>query len=433
MHQDWGEPQVNRSILKQPLTIRGKKFERGVGTHAASSYRLNLDGGTQRFEASVGLDDSANGKGSVVFRIVADEKTVFDSGVLRFKTPEKRVSVDLQGVKSLLLIVTDAGDGLEFDHCDWADARFTVSGAKPTPWLAPMLPMPSLNMPGHSAHRLAAPVRLPFQRMLPGPITDWVLMAVDGSGKKEYYLQFTPLGPEGYRYAQRRGRASNGMKPMWVLSNQRTGQGLALMLAYLGNWTFEVAAQGEKIAVRLATSAEKLKPYKKIDGLAIPGALVSDFTGPWDYGTQPMVRFIRDELSRDLGSEWPPVQYNTWYDLYDKIAQQRLIDAAGVAHGVGCELFTIDAGWFGEGLDARWSQTLGDWQVNRTRLPDGLEAVSAAVHQLGMKFGLWFEIECAVPTSRVAKEHPGWFLSGPDGVTGGMKTSHLWAIQNQPL
>ena len=124
MRQDWGEPQVNRSIRGQPLSLGGKRFERGVGTHASSNYRLMLAGGTRKFEATVGLDDGARGPGSVVFQVVADGINVFDSGVMRSNSPPQPVSVDLRGVKSLLLTVTDAGDGFLCDHADWADARF---------------------------------------------------------------------------------------------------------------------------------------------------------------------------------------------------------------------------------------------------------------------------------------------------------------------
>src|SRR5215469_6047334 len=119
-----------------PLSIDGTKFERGVGTHANSVYRLELAGGTDEFIASVGLDGAAGGPGSVVFRIVADGKTVFDSGVMNSNTPAKRVSVDLHGVKNLLLNVASAGEGFSYCHADWADARFIVSGAKPKPVLA---------------------------------------------------------------------------------------------------------------------------------------------------------------------------------------------------------------------------------------------------------------------------------------------------------
>ena len=138
-------------------------------------------------------------------------------------------------------------------------------------------PLASLRISGRSAERLAKPVRLPLERTLAGPITDWALMTVDGQGPKEYYLRFTTLDAEGYRYAQRRGRASQGMKPIWLLANRRTGQGLALMLAYQGNWTFEVAPRNKGISLRLATAPAELKPFTRIKGLPVPGALVAEF------------------------------------------------------------------------------------------------------------------------------------------------------------
>jgi alpha-galactosidase len=138
MHQGWGAPQTNRSIRGQPLSIVGHKFERGVGTHANSTYRLDLKGGTERFTASVGLDDSAGGPGSVVFQVVADGQRKFNSGVMKPGQAAKRVDVDLSGTKTLLLVVTDAGDGIGFDHADWADAQFTVTGATPAPVVAPV-------------------------------------------------------------------------------------------------------------------------------------------------------------------------------------------------------------------------------------------------------------------------------------------------------
>lgn len=137
MRQGWGSPQVNRSIREKPLAIGGQTFERGVGTHANSTYRLLLKGGTERFTASVGVDDHANGPGSVVFQVVADGKRVFNSGAMKPGQPAKRVDVDLRGVKTLLLLVTDAGDGVQYDHANWAEAQFVVTGAKPVPHVTP--------------------------------------------------------------------------------------------------------------------------------------------------------------------------------------------------------------------------------------------------------------------------------------------------------
>src|SRR5512146_2188309 len=79
MQQGWGEAQANLSVTRQRLSLGGRKFERGVGTHAPGDYRLNLGGGTEKFEATVGLDDGANSRGSVVFQIFGDGKKLFDS------------------------------------------------------------------------------------------------------------------------------------------------------------------------------------------------------------------------------------------------------------------------------------------------------------------------------------------------------------------
>lgn len=132
-----GTPQINRSVGGHPLVIAGKAFDRGVGTQANSSLRLLLKGGTERFNASVGVDDAAGGSGSVVFQVVADGRRVFSSGVMKHGQPARTVNVDLRGVRTVLLNVTDAGDGTASDHANWAEARFTVSGLKPIPLTTP--------------------------------------------------------------------------------------------------------------------------------------------------------------------------------------------------------------------------------------------------------------------------------------------------------
>ncbi len=131
MSAGWGEPQVDRNCVEKPMAVAGRRFARGVGTHAASALHVRLDGNTERFTAWVGVDDSAGGKGSVRFQVYADGEKRFDSGVMKGGQEAKRVDVELKGATRLLLLVTAAGDDIHFDHADWADAAFTVAGAKP--------------------------------------------------------------------------------------------------------------------------------------------------------------------------------------------------------------------------------------------------------------------------------------------------------------
>ncbi|MBW8864756.1 MAG: NPCBM/NEW2 domain-containing protein, partial [Verrucomicrobia bacterium] len=130
--QGWGEPHKNQSVEGHTLTIGSKTFERGFGTHAESSLKVTLDGGTPKFTASVGVDDEVKGNptASIEFVVRGDGKALWQSGVMRAGDAAKGCEVDLTGVKTLVLEVTDADDGNSFDHADWVDAKFETGGAK---------------------------------------------------------------------------------------------------------------------------------------------------------------------------------------------------------------------------------------------------------------------------------------------------------------
>ena len=145
--QGWGDPHKNQSVDGHTLTIAGKQFARGFGTHAEGVLRVNLAGGAQEFSASVGVDDevNSNAAASVEFVVRGDGKVMWNSGVMKAGDAPKNCEVNLAGVKSLVLEVGDAGDGISYDHADWADAKFEMISGQPTtvpaePPLAPVAP-----------------------------------------------------------------------------------------------------------------------------------------------------------------------------------------------------------------------------------------------------------------------------------------------------
>ncbi len=132
MQQGWGRPQIDKSVTEKPLSIAREKFQRGVGTHAASRVWIDLHGGAAKFIASVGVDDGTGEKaGSVEFKVIGDGKRLWQSGLMKSGEPSKLAEVDVTGIQKLVLLVGDGGDGLNFDHADWADARFIVKGTSP--------------------------------------------------------------------------------------------------------------------------------------------------------------------------------------------------------------------------------------------------------------------------------------------------------------
>jgi alpha-galactosidase len=130
MRQGFGKPQRDKSVTEKPLTIAGAHFDRGLGTHAASTMWIDLFGTAQRFHSIVGVDDAANGPGMVKFIVYGDGRKLWQSRVLQ-KGTSQTVNLSLSGVQKLLLKVEPGDKGITFDHADWADARITyVAGAK---------------------------------------------------------------------------------------------------------------------------------------------------------------------------------------------------------------------------------------------------------------------------------------------------------------
>jgi len=110
-----------------------------------------------------------------------------------------------------------------------------------------------------------------------------------------------------------------------------------------------------------------------------------------------------------------PVLYNNWEATFFKFNERKLLALADEAAGLGAELFVLDDGWFG----ARDSDTagLGDWTVNRKKLPSGLDGLAKAIQRRGMRFGLWFEPEMVNEDSDLYRQHPDWAVTTPGRVT----------------
>jgi len=125
--QEYGALRLGRAVDGAPISIRGRIFQLGFGTHANSKIRLVTKGMT-RFRTFVGVDDE-KGKSpysSVIIRIEGDGRELFRSPVLSTTDAALAVDVDITGVSQLTLISDDAGQGLNEnkncdDHVSWGD------------------------------------------------------------------------------------------------------------------------------------------------------------------------------------------------------------------------------------------------------------------------------------------------------------------------
>lgn len=128
--QGWGVLGIDESVRADatgptvPLEIAGRRYTKGLGTHANSEIYFHLDGLYDSFEAEAGCQAGA-GVGSIVFQVFGDGTKLYDSGLVKGGEPARQVSVKVAGIQLLKLAVADGGDGILCDMANWAEARLT--------------------------------------------------------------------------------------------------------------------------------------------------------------------------------------------------------------------------------------------------------------------------------------------------------------------
>lgn len=106
---------------------------------------------------------------------------------------------------------------------------------------------------------------------------------------------------------------------------------------------------------------------------------------------------------------------NSWEAVYFDVNEPVLYDLIAKAGEIGAEVFVLDDGWFGSAYPRdRDTAGLGDWVVNRKKLPHGIEGLEQATAVAGLRLGLWIEPEMVNPYSELFVKHPEWVLQLPN-------------------
>lgn len=102
---------------------------------------------------------------------------------------------------------------------------------------------------------------------------------------------------------------------------------------------------------------------------------------------------------------------NSWEGVYFDINEQRMDQMMADIADMGGELFVMDDGWFGTKYKRnKDNAALGDWEVDTTKLPGGIDALLDAAKRHGIKFGIWLEPEMTNTESILFEQHPDWVL-----------------------
>ena len=121
--------------------------------------------------------------------------------------------------------------------------------------------------------------------------------------------------------------------------------------------------------------------------------------------------WARREGMLHRGMQTGDILLNSWEGIYLDITEEKIIKMMDDIAAFGGELFVMDDGWFGDKYPRKKDDSsLGDWVVDKQKLPNGIKALTDAAKQRHIKFGIWIEPEMTNTTSELYEQHPNWVL-----------------------
>ena len=252
-----------------------------------------------------------------------------------------------------------------------------------------------------------------FSMDLPG---EYTMATFNGGWIAEMRRQNNTVGAAKVVNESLTGSSSNRHNPGFLLyepdATETEGRVYGFNLVYSGNH-YASAQQSQQGLTRVM---QGINPSNFLRTLA-PGEQFETPEGVLavsDHGfgglSENMHTFVTDHIVPRYWANRPrPVLYNSWEGCLFDFTQHRLLDLADRAKKLGCELFVLDDGWFGQRNHDRAG--LGDYNVNTKKLPEGITGLARKIDDRGLEFGLWFEPESVNPDSDLYRAHPDWALT----------------------
>ena len=267
----------------------------------------------------------------------------------------------------------------------------------------------------------AAPVEI--ERLLSAqldlPRKNLAVTSFRGAWAREMSKYTVALPAGKYTVESRAGASSSRCNPFFIVhsgaATEEAGDCWGFNLVYSGNHyaAVEVSAFGK---TRVVSGIQpqgfrwKLSPGETFE---TPEAVMSYAADGFAGLSRNMHFFVREHIVR---GRWKhktrPVLLNSWEACYFNISESSLVSLARAGKDIGIELFVMDDGWFGERSDD--TRSLGDWEPNKKKLPNGLAGLAKKIKALDMDFGIWVEPEMVNVNSRLYEAHPDWAMAIPD-------------------
>ena len=215
---------------------------------------------------------------------------------------------------------------------------------------------------------------------------------------------------------------------------ENTGHVIGAALVYGGNYKLKTVTDDTEYHYFFAGINEENSEYhlKKGETFRTPALALTYSTEGLSGASRNFHKWGRKYILAH-GNQERDILLNSWEGVYFDINQQGMEQMMADIHSMGGELFVMDDGWFGDKYQRKSdNSSLGDWVVDKKKLPEGIEGLLRDAKKNQVKFGIWIEPEMTNTASELYEKHPDWIVKAPkrDAVLGRGGTQLVLDLSN---
>jgi alpha-galactosidase len=209
--------------------------------------------------------------------------------------------------------------------------------------------------------------------------------------------------------------------PFFILSPNRpaeenNGEAFAGTLAWTGNFKFTFEVDNLNTLRIISGINPYASEYKLLPNqvFTTPAFIFAYSKSGKEMVSQNLHSWVRKYALLD-GDKSRMTLLNNWEATHFDFNENKLIGLIRDASKLGVDMFLLDDGWFGNKYPRNSDKTsLGDWETNKTKLPNDIGVLIKKTTKQGVKFGIWIEPEMVNPKSELYEKHPDWILRLPN-------------------
>lgn len=204
--------------------------------------------------------------------------------------------------------------------------------------------------------------------------------------------------------------------PSFMLSldgrpQEESGKVFGGVLAWSGNYKLKLDVRNTALNIIAGMNEESSQYILEPKETFVTPEFAMTYSTNGKGGVSRAFHHWARQYKMNQGDKPHDILLNSWEGVYFKVNQKGMDEMMEAFSAMGGELFVMDDGWFGNKYPRNaGNSSLGDWEVCKEKLPEGIEGLLASAKKHQIKFGIWIEPEMANTKSELFEKHPDWIM-----------------------